>query len=409
MPYEFKLPDIGEGLHEAEIVNWLVKNGDRVEADQPVAEVQTDKATVEITTPVSGIVLSLPVEEGGTVRVGETLVTLQQQESESQTLSPSAPEENKAKQEIPRPKRKRRVIAAPTVRKKARELGIDISEVTGSAKGGRIVEADLYQYLNGQRKEAASGQSSEIHRFTDQVQKEDTEQDERIPVRGMRKKIAEKMVQSFYTAPHVTGMNEVDVTKLVEFRNAIRENLGSDDPKLTYLPFIMKAVIRGLKEVPIFNSSLDDEANEIVLKKRYNIGIATATKEGLVVPVIKHADKKTIFELAEEIAVLTEKAREQKLTLDDIRDGTFTISSTGAGGGWFATPIINHPEVAILGVHAIQKRPVVTDDDEIVVRRMMGMSVTFDHRVIDGEPSGRFMQAISRVLEQPEMLLLEVR
>ncbi|MFC7392932.1 dihydrolipoamide acetyltransferase family protein [Scopulibacillus cellulosilyticus] len=392
MPYEFKLPDIGEGLREAEIVKWLVKKGERIEEDQPVAEVQTDKATVEISSPVKGTVLSMAGEEGNSVVVGETLVTLEQHDSH---LSLNEDLQKKSR---------KRVIAAPTVRKKARELGIDITKVTGSEKDGRIVLQDLYQYLN-EKKNKSSSSTLDNTQTAHQISKIE----ERIPVRGIRKKIAEKMVQSYYTAPHVTGMSEVDVTKLVEAKKAIQANLGPDDPKVTYLPFIIKAVIKALKEIPIFNSSLDNETNEIVLKKRYNIGIAVATKEGLVVPVIKNADHKTIFELAKDISQLTEKARTQKLSLDDVRDGTFTISSTGSNGGWFATPIINYPEVAILGVHAIQKRPVVTDNDQIVARQMMGMSLTFDHRVIDGEPSGRFMNFVKNVLEKPEMLLLDVR
>ncbi|HET7579963.1 MAG TPA: dihydrolipoamide acetyltransferase family protein [Bacillales bacterium] len=404
MPYHFKLPDIGEGLHEAEIVNWLVKEGDRVEADQPVAEVQTDKATVEISSPVSGIIASLAEEKGGTVEVGETLVVLDQDGAQPAPDS-GEPDHGPPAKSAPQ-KNKKRVIAAPTVRKKARELGIEITEVTGSEKNGRIIEADLERFLQEQ-KDTANLSISAGGKLSDYENEKQTE--ERIPVRGLRKKIAEKMVQSKYTAPHVTGMRQIDVTRLVKARKRIREKLQPDDPKLTYLPFIIKAVVRGLKKVPIFNASYDLDTQEIILKKRYNIGIAVATDAGLVVPVIKNADQKTIFEIAGEIEELTEKARNQKLSLQDIQDGTFTISSTGSDGGWFATPIINYPEVAILGVHTIQKMPVVDDDDQIVVRNMMGTSLTFDHRVIDGEPSGRFMKIVSDVLENPEMLWLEVR
>ena len=202
-------------------------------------------------------------------------------------------------------------------------------------------------------------------------------------------------------------MDEIDVTKLVQLRQQLLEQL-EPDVKLTYLPFIIKAVIRALKENPYFNASYDEEKNEIVLKKRYNIGIATATKHGLVVPVIKHADKKSIMEIALELETLVEKAHQQTLSLSDIQDGTFTITSTGMNGGWFATPIINYPEVAIFGAHAIKKRPVVVDD-EIVIREMMGISITFDHRVIDGAPSAQFMQTVTELLENPERLLLDVR
>lgn len=216
------------------------------------------------------------------------------------------------------------------------------------------------------------------------------------------------MVKSVYTAPHATGMDEIDVTKLVEIRKSLASELAKEQIKLTYLPFIIKAVTRALKEYPMFNAVLDEETNEIVLKKRYHIGIATATKAGLLVPVIRDADQKSIRELAVEIAELSEKAHRQALRLEELQGSTFTITSTGAGGGWFATPIINYPEVAIFGAHAIKRKPVVIDD-EIVIRDMMGISLTFDHRVIDGEPAGRFMRTVAHYLSHPEVLLLDVR
>lgn len=408
MPYEFKLPDIGEGLHEAEIVRWHVQVGAVIERDETIAEIQTDKAVVEMTTPVGGKVLSLAGEEGDVVKVGETLITIEQEsaasigkrEKQAVTEAPHAALQTSPQKSRPKPKR---VIAAPVVRKRARELGIDISAVSGTAKGGRITMEDLENYLKAPQ--TVSEQVSKP--VTPIASPFENEEDERIPVRGLRKKIAEKMVQSKYTAPHVSGMDEIDVTKLVQLRQQLLEQL-EPDVKLTYLPFIIKAVIRALKENPYFNASYDEEKNEIVLKKRYNIGIATATKHGLVVPVIKHADKKSIMEIALELETLVEKAHQQTLSLSDIQDGTFTITSTGMNGGWFATPIINYPEVAIFGAHAIKKRPVVVDD-EIVIREMMGISITFDHRVIDGAPSAQFMQTVTELLENPERLLLDVR
>ncbi|QQK77770.1 2-oxo acid dehydrogenase subunit E2 [Salicibibacter cibarius] len=402
MSYEFKLPDIGEGLHEAEIVRWFVDVGDTIRADEIIAEVQTDKAVVEMTSPVGGRILALAGDEGDVVTVGNTLITLDQEdkkkadgsknkqtsEKDQKTTSQQGKEHNGV---VPKPM-PGRVIAAPVVRKRARELGINITEVTGSAKGGRIIMEDLENFEN--QKQIGTDESKT------------NQEDERIPVRGLRKKIAEKMVQSKYTAPHVSGMDEVDVTELVGLRKKLNQQIYSEI-KLTYLPFIIKAMTTALKEHSYFNASYDEEKEEIVLKKRYNIGIATATKQGLVVPVIKDADKKSLFNIAVEIKELVQKAHEQKLNPIDIQDGTFTITSTGIEGGWFATPIINYPEVAIFGAHTIKKRPVVVED-EIVIRKMMGISITFDHRVIDGEPSGRFMQTIKRILEHPELLLLDV-
>ncbi|AKM20479.1 Dihydrolipoyllysine-residue acetyltransferase component of pyruvate dehydrogenase complex [Geobacillus sp. 12AMOR1] len=431
MIYEFKLPDIGEGLHEAEIIRWLIREGDVVKADQPIAEIQTDKAMVEMTTPVAGKVVALAGPEGATVKVGEPLIVV---ETEAAVAGEAAPIEDSVREpvpvlhgETPRPARKR-AIAAPSVRKRARELGVPIDEVEGTGEGGRVTLADLERYVR--EREAAVAVAELRERSGAAVlpvggtaieQKADkaawtsiasTElvvpEEERIPLRGLRKKIAEKMVKSAYTAPHVTGMDEVDVTKLVEIRKNLASELAKEQIKLTYLPFIIKAVTRALKQYPMFNASLDEETNEIVLKKRYHIGIATATKAGLVVPVIRDADQKSIRELAVEIAELSEKAHRQALRLDELQGSTFTITSTGAGGGWFATPIINYPEVAIFGAHAIKRRPVVVGD-EIVIRDMMGMSLTFDHHVIDGEPAGRFMRTVAHYLENPEVLLLDVR
>jgi pyruvate dehydrogenase E2 component (dihydrolipoamide acetyltransferase) len=406
MRYEFKLPDIGEGLHEAEIIRWLIQEGDEVAADQPIAEIHTDKAMVEITTPLAGKVVALAGPEGATVKVGEALIIVEQQEAGSAGQQEPASVVTSAE---PAPQRKKRVIAAPSVRKRAREMGIPIEEVEGSGEGGRVTLADLERYVKERESAAAAAAPALEAAKPPLVDRNDgAVKEERIPIRGLRKKIAEKMVKSAYTAPHVTGMDEVDVTKLVEIRTVLAKQLESESIKLTYLPFIIKAVTRALQEHPIFNAMVDEETNEIVLKKEYHIGIATATKEGLVVPVIKHADQKSIRELAIEIAELSEKAHRHTLRIDELQGSTFTITSTGAGGGWFATPIINYPEVAILGVHAIKRRPVVIGD-EIVIRDMMGMSLTFDHRVIDGEPAGRFMRTVARILEHPEQLLLDVR
>ncbi|ANB59608.1 dihydrolipoamide acetyltransferase family protein [Anoxybacteroides amylolyticum] len=415
MRYEFKLPDIGEGLHEAEIVRWLVQEGEEVTIDQPIAEIQTDKATVEISIPVAGKIIALAGPEGKVVKVGEPLIIVDMQEkmeavaqfAPPQAAAPSTPQQEGASSASLQATAhlavhwKKHVIAAPSVRKRAREMGIPIEDVKGTGEGGRIVAADLERYVTERAAAAAAPALETIEPPMSPLK----QTEERLPMRGLRKKIAEKMVKSFYTAPHVTGMDEVDVTTLVDIRTSLMNQLSI---KLTYLPFVIKAVTRALKEHPLFNATLDEETNEIVLKKEYHIGIATATKEGLVVPVIRHADQKSIRELAEELTALVEKAHRHTLRVDELQGSTFTITSTGANGGWFATPIINYPEVAILGVHAIKRKPVVIGE-EIVIRDMMGISLTFDHRVIDGEPAGRFMAAVASVLEKPEQLLLDVR
>ncbi|WP_047154692.1 dihydrolipoamide acetyltransferase family protein [Aneurinibacillus tyrosinisolvens] len=397
MHFKFKLPDIGEGLHEAEIVRWLVKPGDRIEADQVVAEIQTDKAVVEIPSPVGGKIGSLAGDEGSVVHVGEVLITVE--EEKEMEPAPALPEAR------PEQKKKKRALAAPTVRKLARELGIDIEQVTGTGPGGRVMETDIRIFI-----QPVSNENSNRESHSDPVLHtvESANLEEEIPFQGLRKRISEKMVQSVYTAPQATGMDEIDVTQLVELKESLLPYAEAYGCKLTYLPFIIKAVTKTLKEQPYFNASLKPESGKIILKKYYNIGIATATKDGLIVPVIKNADQKSILEIALELEQLVEKVRQRRVDAADLQGGTFTISSTGKKGGWFATPIINYPEVAILGVHAIKERPAVINH-QIAIRSMMGMSLTFDHRVIDGEHAGKFMESFSHILENPQALYLEVR
>lgn len=416
MPYEFRLPDIGEGLHEAEILTWLVKVGDYVKENDNIVEVQTDKAAVEISSPVTGTVQALGAEEGESLKVGNILIEilednkketitenkivlqqgLQHQES-SQYLQVIQHEDSLLNKSF-----KKRVIAPPSVRKLAREMGIDITEVTPTGKGGKVTEEDVRSF-NSNKSDLVNFQSEEKRELTMQ----DTD-DSREPIRGLRKKIYENMKVSKYNAVHCTGMDEVDISNLVEIRKQLLSYSENRGIKLTYLPFFIKAVTKALKRHPLFNASVDDEKMEIVYKKQIHIGIATATKEGLVVPVIKHADTKPMIEIAEEIEELSKQAQEKKLTPSELLGSTFTISNTGRKGGWYATPIINYPEVAILGVHSIKKKPIV-QDDQIVIRHVMGMSLTFDHRIIDGEPANAFMEEIKSFLEKPELLILEGR
>lgn len=419
--YELTFSDIGEGLHEAEILKWFVAVGDKIAADEPVVEVQTDKAAVEITSPKSGVVTSLAGEEGETIEVGDTIITLDV--TDTQTSSPSTPSSSESlvapkkseangrtitQEKYPNLKKspdEKRIIAAPSVRKLARELGIDIREMKGTAKNERITKEDIYRFAdqsgsNSEDKDKTSTAKQKINEVAN------IQEDEIIPIRGLRRKIFENMVQSAYTIPHVTGMEEVHVDKLTSLKKELNE---ISDKKITYLPIIVKIVVEALKSNPIFNAQLDEDNQNIILKKQYNIGLATATKEGLVVPVIHHADKKSIEEIAEEIIHLTEKSHKGNLSLADLQGGTFTISSTGANGGFYATPIINFPQVAILGIHSIKEKPVVLPDKTLGVGQVMGMSLSFDHRIIDGHPAGLFMNDIKTYLENPQQWFLKAR
>ncbi|MDA2927077.1 2-oxo acid dehydrogenase subunit E2, partial [Acidobacteria bacterium AH-259-G07] len=375
MPFEFKLPDIGEGIVEGEIVRWLVKEGEHVEEDQPIVEVMTDKATVEIPSPLKGKIAKRIGDEGEVIKVGATMVVIEEKEEEGQSgvkLEPAKPRVDKPKTKLQEPRPTEApvpaggpVLATPAVRRLAREMGVELSQVQGSGPRGRVTREDLERFKSAPaeiRPERVKPRpaSGEV---------------ETIPYRGVRKKIGERLVASKRTAPHFTYVEEVDVTELVRVRKQFQESDKGQKVRLTYLPFLMKAVVRGLKEYPLLNSTLDEEEGVIRLKKYYNIGIATDTPEGLIVPVVRDVDKKDILKLAQEVTGLSEAARAGKAKLEDLKDGTFTITSLGALGGVLATPIINYPEVAILGVHKIAQKPVVRDG-QIVVRDMMNLSIS---------------------------------
>ncbi|OFW77800.1 MAG: hypothetical protein A2201_08665 [Alicyclobacillus sp. RIFOXYA1_FULL_53_8] len=448
MAYEFRLPDIGEGLHEAEVLQWFVKVGDTITADQPVVEVQTDKAAVEITSPVAGRVVELAGDVGSVVKVGDVLIAVDTAGAGS--VAGAVPENSqpaRPSEAVPQPAltqstqqpppmlsadaapggpvpalasngQGKRVLAAPAVRKLARDLGVDLTQVVASDPRGHITKADVERQAAAKlvtQPVASAEQSAHDTGGTNSSaviggaklsapQAEEVE--ERHPIRGLRKRIYENMARSMYTAPQATGMDDLDVSRLVEVRNRLLPFAQAQSIKLTYLPFIIKAVTYVLQEQPLFNASVDDEKMELVYKKHIHIGIATATPEGLLVPVIRHANHKSVFQIASELEDLTRRARDRKLTLTELSGSTFTISSTGATGGWYATPILNYPEVAILGVHSIAKKPVVLEDDSIVVRQMMGFSLSFDHRVIDGEPVGAFMHRFKQLLENPELMMV---
>jgi pyruvate dehydrogenase E2 component (dihydrolipoamide acetyltransferase) len=439
MAYQFKMPDIGEGIHEGEIVKWHIKEGDQVEEDQIIMEVQNDKAVVEIPSPVNGKVLAIKVEEGTVSVVGDVLVEF---DAEGADNEPAAVEEApQAEAAAPQAQRveeavqvantpvdvahvpgtdgnvavdeSKQVYATPAVRKFAREQGINIRQVRGTGKNGRIMKEDVQTFKAGGQAQPVAQANAAPAAAANATAITGTATvpgglEERIPLKGIRKAIATAMTKSMYTAPHVTIMDEVDVTKLVEMRERFKPIAAKKEVKLTYLPFVVKAVIAGLREFPELNASIDDEKNEIVLKKYYNIGIAAATDEGLMVPVIKEADRKPLWKIASEISELATKARERKASADELKGSTFSITNIGSAGGMFFTPVINYPEVAILGVGRIAKKPVVNENDEIVVAPVLALSLSFDHRLIDGEMAQLYMNYIKQLLQNPEMLVMEV-
>ncbi|MET3289141.1 UNVERIFIED_CONTAM: 2-oxoisovalerate dehydrogenase E2 component (dihydrolipoyl transacylase) [Brevibacillus sp. OAP136] len=454
---EFKFTDVGEGMHEGEILRVLVKTGEPVTQDQPIFEVQTDKVTAELTAPVSGVVREIFFAEGATIEVGNTLLLIdtgassaeakqQTKEQDSSTTEIGTKALETGKQQGTAPFMStvpgfRRALATPYVRQLARELAVDIEQVRGTGASGRVTEEDVRLYAEGKSGATVAGKnetigvaesnasgivaqeearSTQAERKQPVVEQPTAKQNrealqkseailrqERLPLRGMRKKIAEHMVKSVTIIPHVTSVDELELDRLIAFRESLKPYAAKRNIKLTYLPFFIKALVIALKEFPTFNASIDDETNEFILKHYYNIGIAVDTTEGLVVPVIKDADRKTIFQLAEEIVQLAALARDGKLKREHMTDGTFTISNVGPIGGLQATPIINHPEVAILALHKLEKRWVVRDDTG-VIRQMMNTSLSFDHRLIDGVTAVRFTNRIKELLEEPNLLMAEM-
>jgi 2-oxoisovalerate dehydrogenase E2 component (dihydrolipoyl transacylase) len=406
--FEFKLHDIGEGMHEGEIVKLLVKVGDLIEKDQPIVEVQTDKVTAELTSPVSGGISQILCAEGEVVKVGSSLVVIDTAESEVAVAAHKVLfEQEKPALENPQPTRTAlRVIATPHVRRLARQLGIDIEKVNGTGPIGRVTEEDLKSF----GKEGQDTKNQHDQRAVSsmvRLPQADSSREERIPIRGIRKKIAEHMVKSVSIIPHVTHVDEMEMEALRALRERVKPFAEEKQIKLTFLPFFVKAIVVALKEFKTFNASIDDEKGEIVLKNYYNIGIAIDTKEGLLVPVIKDADQKSILQIAEDITKLAELARMGKLTVDQMTGGTFTISNVGPIGGKYASPIINHPEVAILALHKMEQRMVVRNG-EGVIRWMMNMSLSFDHRLIDGVSAVKFTNRIIQLLENIDLFLMEM-
>jgi pyruvate dehydrogenase E2 component (dihydrolipoamide acetyltransferase) len=428
------MPDIGEGIHEGEIVKWFIKPGDKIQEDDVLCEIQNDKAVVEIPSPVEGTVLEVLIGEGTVATVGQVLVTFDapgyedlqfkgdhgdeepaQEEKVAAPTSAPTPAPAPAPQAVAKPEVEvdpnRRVIAMPSVRKHAREKGIDIRLVTGTGENGRVLKNDIDSFQNagaapqGTNAPAVEAPQAEVTTAATPIpQGEYPETREKMS--GMRKAIAKAMVNSKHTAPHVTLMDEIDVTKLVTHRKKFKEVAAAKGIKLTFLPYIVKALTSALREFPALNTSLDDATSEIVHKHYYNIGIAADTEKGLLVPVVKDADRKSVFTISNEINELAGKARDGKLAPNEMKGASCTISNIGSAGGQWFTPVINHPEVAILGVGRIAEKPIVRNG-EIVAAPVLALSLSFDHRMIDGATAQHALNHIKRLLNDPELLLME--
>ena len=382
MVYNFKLADIGEGIVEGEVSKWYVKVGDVVKENQPLVEIITEKVTVELPSPADGTIMKIGPEAGKIAKVGEVIVVIDDGKEDDNVKDGAKEETRVDKKEIIKEEIKsRKVIATPAVKRLAKEMGIDITKVVATGEDGRITEKDVKVYSK------LKVQSNE----------------ERIAFRGTRKTIAERLAKSSDRVVQAWIMEEIDMTKVTELKNRLKES-SSEDIKLTYMPFFVKAVIRSLKSSPRINASLDEETEDIVIKKDYNIGIATDTEQGLIVPVIKKAQDKNIKEIAKEIEKLSIEAKSGKLGLEDTQGGTFTITNIGAIGGISSIPIVNYPEVAILAINKIMKK-VVHWEGNIVTRDRVYLSLSFDHRVLDGADVARFLNSIRKCLEDPESLM----
>ncbi|SEM84949.1 dihydrolipoamide acetyltransferase family protein [Paenibacillus sp. OV219] len=441
--FEYRFPELGEGLHEGEIVKMHITPGATVTDEDIIMEVQNDKAIVEVPCPVNGKVLEVLVKDGQVCHVGDIVAIIDAEGELPEQAAPAgdshsnaapaaaapaaapapaqaaAPAAPAAPAASPAPAKAAGglVLATPSVRKYAREKGVDISTVAGSGKNGRITREDINAFAagGGSAALAAAGAAVEAPAASEAkasapattVQVAHDRVEERVPFKGIRKAIANAMVKSMYTAPHVTIMDEVDVTALVELRTKAKPLAEKKGVKLTYLPFIVKALVAACRQFPIMNAMLDEEKQEIVYKKFYNIGIATDTDNGLIVPVIHDADRKNVWMVADSIKDLATRGRDGKLTPAEMKGSTISITNIGSAGGMFFTPVINFPEVAILGTGRISEKPVVKNG-QIVAASVMALSLSFDHRLIDGATAQNFMNYIKQLLADPQLLVMEV-
>lgn len=437
MAYSFHLPDIGEGVVEGEIVGWKVKVGDRVKLDQPIVEIMTDKATVEIPSPRAGVIAKINYTDGQICPVGQVLLVIDEDGAVASTAhvasskgpdhspapqtmlaaglptstgsapsaTPSAATGRPAIEVIDVSATRSRVLATPATRRLARTIGVEIGRVTPTGKHGRVTTADVKSFgANGPSSAASTGVAAKGFAPNTIAKGGD---EERVPLRGMRKRIMDGMTRSTQTAAHFTYVEEIDMSELVTVRDRAKARAAERGVKLNYLPFIIKAVVAGLKKWPMLNASLDESTQEIVRKKYYHIGIAAQGPQGLVVTNVRDADKRSIFDTSREIDRLAEAVRTNSATRDDLSGSTFTISSLGKLGGVLATPIINFPEVAIIGVHKIEDKPAVRNG-QIVIRQLMNLSISVDHRLADGWDAAMFLQDVKTLLEDPTTMFMEM-
>ena len=429
MPFAFKLPDLGEGVAEGEVVRWLVREGDEVAEDQPLAEVLTDKATVEIPSPRAGRVLRLGAAEGERVPVGHVLVEIEEREAGDAAASPDSPAEEATEpaagsaeaeagpsfSPTVRPAAKeaagllRAVEATPAVRALARELGIDLTQVKASGPGGRILPDDVKRAAakNEARLEGGPAPAVALEveapaagTALDAAPPPESPDESRVALRGLRRKIAEAMAKSHAVVPAFTFVAEADVDDVLADRERRKAEAEAQGVKLTLVAYVLRALGPSLRAFPYLNASLDDERQEIVLKKRIHVAVAVAAPDGLTVPVVHDADRLGLFEVAREVGRLAEAARQNALKTEELSGATFTVTTTGAKGGVLATPIVHHPQVAVLGIHAAVPRPVARDG-QVVIRRLVNLSLSVDHRVIDGQLGAEFLYDLVARLASP--------
>lgn len=401
MATEFRLPDLGEGLTEGEIVRWLVKVGDIVEEGKPFVLVETDKALVEIPSPKTGVVIALLASEGERVEVGRVIAIFGEPGEVVEAPKAQVPEARASVgvvgtlEEAPEEEEKEEVLALPSVRRLARELGVDIESLRGTGPRGRITEEDV------RRAAAEKGAVKAVRKYDLYGYVE------RVPLRGIRRTIAEAMRKSVEAAAHVTATEEVEVDGIFSALEVLHQRASDKGVHLTLLAFLIKASAMALGEHPYLNASLDEQAQEIVIKKYYNIGFAVDTPDGLMVPVIKGVLDKNLFQIAKELGDLAASARNRTIDLADLQGGTFTITNYGSIGGIFGTPIIRHPEVAILGVGRVVERP-MRSEGGVSWAKVLPLSLSFDHRVVDGAEAVRFLRTLGDMLLKPEVILVGV-
>lgn len=468
MKFDYLFPDIGEGIHEGVLHEWLVQEGDFVKEGQPVAEVETDKVTAEIPSARTGTVQALKFKKGDTINVGDVFIVIETEGTEaapaesgkgpeggaaepakaqagavteragdggSQAVPAGAtkqeldekeevveeetagvvgevvassreiPPSTEGREATPKAAETKKALATPVARQMAKDLGVDIDTVSGTGPNGRVMKEDIQKAASAGRPAEAKTQPPAEARAVSPPEVSEEGRVERIPLSKIRQTIAARMTQSRFTIPHTTAMDEIDVTALDEFRKKYKDTLKEEGVALTYLPFIIKAAIIALKQYPEFNSELDEENNELILKHFYHIGVATDTERGLMVPVVREADRLSIVELAGAIEDITGRAKANEVELKELKGSTFSVTNYGSIGGYFGIPIINYPEAAVLGLGRITKKPVV-EGDEIVIRKVLPVSLSYDHRTIDGASGARFINTLRELLTDPEMLLL---